>query len=141
MEVSLSGTRQAFHSISEVAKELDLPTHVLRFWETKFKEIEPVKRAGGRRYYRTEDVELISHIKELLYKQGYTIKGVQALLKQEKKQKNVVNSDVEQIDISSASIEAVITPSFDIFGYKENLSHLLEELKTIRAVLNKSLYA
>lgn len=71
----------AFRTISEVAGDLDVPQHVLRFWETRFAQIKPLKRAGGRRYYRPEDVELLRRIRELLYKHGYTIKGVQRLLK------------------------------------------------------------
>ncbi|MFO7482344.1 MerR family transcriptional regulator [Oceanibaculum nanhaiense] len=71
----------AFRTISEVASELDVPPHVLRFWETKFSQIRPMKRGGGRRYYRPEDVDLLRRIRELLYKDGYTIKGVQRLLR------------------------------------------------------------
>ncbi|MFO1116977.1 MAG: MerR family transcriptional regulator [Beijerinckiaceae bacterium] len=71
----------AFRTISELADELDLPQHVLRFWETRFSQIRPMKRSGGRRYYRPEDVELVRAIKTLLYGQGYTIKGVQKLFK------------------------------------------------------------
>lgn len=71
----------AFRTISEVATELDVPQHVLRFWETKFSQIKPLKRAGGRRYYRPGDVDLIRGIQVLLYGDGYTIKGVQRILK------------------------------------------------------------
>lgn len=71
----------AFRTISEVADELDVPQHVLRFWETKFAQIKPLKRGGGRRYYRPEDVVLLKRIHNLLYTEGYTIKGVQKLLK------------------------------------------------------------
>ncbi len=71
----------AFRTISEVAGDLEVPQHVLRFWETRFAQIKPLKRAGGRRYYRPEDIELLRRIRELLYKHGYTIKGVQRLLK------------------------------------------------------------
>ena len=71
----------AFRTISEVADDLDLPQHVLRFWETRFNQIKPMKRGGGRRYYRPQDVDLIKGIRHLLYDQGYTIKGVQRLLK------------------------------------------------------------
>jgi DNA-binding transcriptional MerR regulator len=71
----------AFRTISEVADDLDLPQHVLRFWETRFPQIKPMKRGGGRRYYRPEDVELLKGIRHLLYDHGYTIKGVQKLLK------------------------------------------------------------
>lgn len=72
----------AFRTISEVAEEMDLPQHVLRFWETRFTQIKPLKRGGGRRYYRPDDVELLKGIRALLYDQGYTIKGVQKILKQ-----------------------------------------------------------
>ena len=71
----------AFRTISEVAEDLDLPQHVLRFWETRFTQIKPMKRGGGRRYYRPQDVELIKGIRHMLYDQGYTIKGVQKLLR------------------------------------------------------------
>jgi len=72
----------AFRTISEVATELEVPQHVLRFWETKFSQVRPLKRAGGRRYYRPEDVELLRRIRDLLYANGYTIKGVQKLLRE-----------------------------------------------------------
>nr|WP_314260440.1 MerR family transcriptional regulator [uncultured Devosia sp.] len=71
----------AFRTISEAADELDLPQHVLRFWETRFATIKPLKRGGGRRYYRPEDVMLLRGIRHLLYDQGFTIKGVQRILK------------------------------------------------------------
>ncbi len=71
----------AFRTISEVASELDLPQHVLRFWETRFSQIKPLKRGGGRRYYRPDDIVLLLRIKTLLYDDGYTIKGVQRLLR------------------------------------------------------------
>ena len=72
----------AFRTISEVAGELDVPQHVLRFWETRFSHIRPLKRGGGRRYYRPDDVALLRRIKTLLYSDGYTIKGVQKLLRE-----------------------------------------------------------
>ncbi len=72
----------AFRTISEVATDLSVPQHVLRFWESKFQQIRPLKRGGGRRYYRPEDIQLISSIKDLLYGQGFTIRGVQKLLKE-----------------------------------------------------------
>jgi len=74
---------EAFRTISEVAEDLDLPQHVLRFWETRFPQIRPLKRGGGRRYYRPEDVELLRAVKQLLYGEGYTIKGVQKLLREQ----------------------------------------------------------
>jgi DNA-binding transcriptional MerR regulator len=70
----------AFRTIGEVADELDLPTHVLRFWESKFAQLKPLKRRGGRRYYRPEDVVLLRRIRQCLYQDGYTIRGVQKLL-------------------------------------------------------------
>jgi len=73
---------EAFRTISEVAEDLDLPQHVLRFWETRFSQIKPMKRGGGRRYYRPEDVNLLRGIRFLLYGEGYTIKGVQRILKE-----------------------------------------------------------
>jgi DNA-binding transcriptional MerR regulator len=73
----------AFRTISEVADSMDLPQHVLRFWETRFPQIRPLKRAGGRRYYRPDDVERLRLIRRLLYDEGYTIKGVQKLFKEQ----------------------------------------------------------
>ena len=73
---------EAFRTISEVSKDLSLPQHVLRFWETKFAQIKPIKRGGGRRYYRPEDIELLKGIKYLLYHDGYTIRGVQKVIKE-----------------------------------------------------------
>ncbi len=73
---------EAFRTISEVSKDLSLPQHVLRFWETKFAQIKPIKRGGGRRYYRPEDIELLKGIKYLLYNDGYTIRGVQKVIKE-----------------------------------------------------------
>jgi DNA-binding transcriptional MerR regulator len=73
----------AFRTISEVADELDIPQHVLRFWESRFPQIKPMKRAGGRRYYRPEDVDLLRGVKHLLYGEGYTIRGVQRILREQ----------------------------------------------------------
>jgi DNA-binding transcriptional MerR regulator len=72
----------AFRTISEVAADLDVPQHVLRFWETRFSQIKPMKRSGGRRYYRPDDVDLLRGIRHLLYSEGYTIRGVQRILKE-----------------------------------------------------------
>ena len=72
----------AFRTISEVADDLDIPQHVLRFWETRFSQIKPMKRSGGRRYYRPDDVDLLKGIRRLLYGEGYTIRGVQRILKE-----------------------------------------------------------
>jgi DNA-binding transcriptional MerR regulator len=79
----LKKSPSAFRTISEVSEELDVPQHVLRFWETKFPQVRPLKRGGGRRYYRPDDVRVLERIRELLYRDGYTIKGVQRLFREE----------------------------------------------------------
>ncbi len=79
---SVTKSASAFRTISEVAEQLDVPQHVLRFWETKFSTVRPLKRGGGRRYYRPEDIDLIRQIRNLLYADGYTIKGVQRLMRE-----------------------------------------------------------
>tara|TARA_B100000282_G_C31587051_1_gene423870 strand:- start:67 stop:495 length:429 start_codon:yes stop_codon:yes gene_type:complete len=70
----------AYKTISEVSKQIDVPSHVLRFWETKFGQVKPIKRSGGRRYYRSEDIDVLIQIRTLLYKEGYTIKGAKKAL-------------------------------------------------------------
>ena len=89
-----SKSPEAFRTISEVSKDLSLPQHVLRFWETKFVQIKPIKRGGGRRYYRPEDVRLLKGIKTLLYNDGYTIRGVQKVIK-ENGTKKLLKTDSE----------------------------------------------
>jgi DNA-binding transcriptional MerR regulator len=89
-------SNRAFRTISEVAEVLDTPAHVLRFWESKFSQIKPMKRGGGRRYYRPEDVSLLRGIKELLYVDGLTIKGVQKVLR-ERGQKHVAGLGVDEV--------------------------------------------
>ena len=96
---------EAFRTISEVASELDVPQHVLRFWESRFTQIKPVKRAGGRRYYRPEDVDLLKGIRALLYSDGFTIKGVQKVLK-ERGLRHV--ADVGRGDLPQAPAPVVI---------------------------------
>jgi DNA-binding transcriptional MerR regulator len=105
---------QAFRTISEVATELDVPQHVLRFWESKFSQVRPLKRGGGRRYYRPEDVDLLRRIRTLLYEDGYTIKGVQRLLKegrgrlpQQPRLDIAAESALESLRIVSARAEAM----------------------------------
>lgn len=94
----------AFRTIGEVAEELGVQTHVLRFWESKFSQIRPLKRAGGRRYYRPEDVALISRIHSLLYRDGYTIKGAQQLLK------NISKKEILERHTAAAQAPAVQAP-------------------------------
>ena len=93
---------EAFRTISEVSGELGVPQHVLRFWETKFSQVKPMKRGGGRRYYRPDDVALLNCIRELLYDDGYTIKGVQRLLRK-KGNRIVLPVEGEESSENSAS--------------------------------------
>ena len=114
----------AFRTISEVAEKLDLPAHVLRFWETKFSQVRPIKRGGGRRYYRPEDVQLLSHIRSLLYDEGYTIKGVQKLMREG----NLKKSDLAPSPSDMASFEAN--------SLKSEIQDAIDELEALRAEVN-----
>ncbi len=99
MERGITRTRRAakssgaFRTISEVAAELEVPQHVLRFWEEKFSQVRPLKRGGGRRYYRPEDVELLRRIRRLLYGEGYTIRGVQRVLREGARRRDGAETD------------------------------------------------
>ena len=99
---------QAFRTISEVSNEVNIPAHVLRFWETKFPNINPLKRSGNRRYYRPEDVKLIIKIKTLLYDNGYTVKGVQKLLKEKDNKNNEKNNIKEKLSSILKDIDNII---------------------------------
>lgn len=90
----------AYRTISEVAETLNIPPHVLRFWETKFPQIKPLKRGGGRRYYRRADTELLRNIRRLLYDEGYTIRGVQRLLKAPGGVSALLNVPAPAVDLS-----------------------------------------
>ncbi len=116
----------AFRTISEVSKELDLPQHVLRFWESKFPQIKPMKRGGGRRYYRPEDLEVLRRIRGLLYDDGYTIKGVQKLLRE------IGASNLQDAIVSGSSS---LASESDRSGRKEAMRDLLSELEEIRKML------
>jgi DNA-binding transcriptional MerR regulator len=114
VERRVEKSAQAFRTISEVAAELDVPQHVLRFWESKFSQVRPLKRGGGRRYYRPEDIDLLRRIRTLLYEDGYTIKGVQRLLKesrgrlpQQQRFDLAAESALESLRIVSARAEAM----------------------------------
>ena len=112
VERRIEKSAQAFRTISEVATELDVPQHVLRFWESKFSQVRPLKRGGGRRYYRPEDIDLLRRIRTLLYDDGYTIKGVQRLLKEGRgrlpqQRIDVAESALESLRIVSARAEAM----------------------------------
>src|SRR5471030_2794374 len=93
----------AFRTISEAADDLGLPQHVLRFWETRFPQIKPLKRGGGRRYYRPDDVELLRAVKQLLYGEGYTIKGVQKLFKEQGARAVAASKLTDAADFATAS--------------------------------------
>lgn len=131
-------SKNAFRTISEVADELDVQQHVLRFWETKFSQVRPLKRGGGRRYYRPEDVTLLKRIHELLYTEGYTIKGVQKLFRE-----NGKNTVLEGEAGTSAALKSAVleTPqsSEPSQGLNTNqkiiLEGMLEELKELKALV------
>ena len=114
----------AFRTISEVASELDVPQHVLRFWETRFSQIRPLKRAGGRRYYRPEDVDLLRRIRELLYRHGYTIKGVQKLLR-----------DGGQDEHEAETAEAAPSGSDEPSDERTAIRAVVAELESLRDLL------
>ena len=99
---------QAFRTISEVSSEINIPAHVLRFWESKFPNINPLKRSGNRRYYRPEDVKNIIKIKTLLYDNGYTVKGVQKLLKENDNKNNEKNNIKEKLSSIIKDIDNII---------------------------------
>ena len=134
----------AFRTISEVADELGVQQHVLRFWETKFSHVKPMKRGGGRRFYRPEDVELLKAIHTLLYEEGYTIKGVQKLLAGSKNKvleklndmdenEPILRADVKQPEDHSETtgqVKPMVKPE-----HKTELQSMLEELKSLRSML------
>ncbi len=143
----------AFRTISEVAKELDLPQHVLRFWETKFPQVRPMKRGGGRRYYRPDDMHLLKRIRDLLYVDGYTIKGVQKLLRQSGSVKNFVNeteaplplgegalSGSNPIDTPAPSEQPVVSdkPRTDNEAFRREVRDVISDLKGLREQLIQS---
>lgn len=110
----------AFRTISEAAEELDLPQHVLRFWETRFSQIRPLKRGGGRRFYRPDDVLLLKGIRHLLYDQGFTIKGVQRILKEQGLRRVIAIGE-------SGSIEDIAPASGDERASDDEVEVLLAE--------------
>ena len=102
----------AYQTISEVSVQLDVPAHVLRFWESKFSVLKPLKRSGGRRYYRTEDIQLLKSIKSLLYDEGYTIKGAQNSLKKRTSASGSVQTN-EAKQPSSAMRQSMVEAHLD----------------------------
>jgi DNA-binding transcriptional MerR regulator len=117
----------AFRTISEVSTELEVPQHVLRFWESKFSQLRPLKRGGGRRYYRPEDVELIRRIHTLLYQEGYTIKGVQRLLRGRRAE--------DESDSAPAGAAASDLLAQEPVEERNLLAELAAELRAIRDLL------
>lgn len=123
-------SKAAFRTIAEVADELGVATHVLRFWETKFSQIKPMKRSGGRRYYRPDDVELVRKIKEYLYDRRYTIEGVQKLFKEkgvkailgEEIQKDFFEETVADMELNQQTRELIISLIGDLKAMKEELA-------------------
>ena len=130
-----SKSAEAFRTISEVADELEVPQHVLRFWESKFPQVKPLKRAGGRRYYRPDDVLLLRRIRQCLYDQGYTIKGVQKLLREgalkaEEPMRAAAPAAAPRIAKSDAG-----KPDANL---RAALADIRDELATLRDLLRKS---
>lgn len=128
----------AFRTISEVADALDVQQHVLRFWETKFSQIRPLKRGGGRRYYRPEDIALLERIHHLLYTEGYTIKGVQKLLKEQGKKAvieaaipaNTTEGVEEAVQVEAKTVSEGLSNS-----QRSLLESTLDELKSLRKLV------
>jgi DNA-binding transcriptional MerR regulator len=118
----------AFRTISEVALELDVPQHVLRFWETRFPQIRPLKRGGGRRYYRPEDLLFLRRIRDLLYGDGYTIKGVQKVLRENNVKALTSDGDEPAIDGGKVDKPALLQ--------RADLEELLAELESLRGMLD-----
>jgi DNA-binding transcriptional MerR regulator len=133
---------EAFRTISEVAAILDVPQHVLRFWESKFSQVRPLKRGGGRRYYRPADVDLLRTIRSLLYDNGYTIKGVQKLLRE-----GVVRPDGEivggeesaPVDPADPPAETRAAPTPATDGKHRELRAILDELEAAKRALDAAL--
>ena len=124
----------AFRTISEVAEELDVQQHVLRFWETKFSQVRPLKRGGGRRYYRPEDLALLKKIHHLLYTEGYTIKGVQKLLREQGK-KALLEQDTEPEAVEAANSEAHAVREGLSASQRSLLESTLGDLKALRKLI------
>lgn len=137
----------AFRTISEAAEELDLPQHVLRFWETRFSQVRPLKRGGGRRYYRPDDVLLLKGIRHLLYDRGFTIKGVQRILKDQGVRQVIAigqTGAIEPVAVADPDSELVALP----FGAGEEsglpkedcdkLANVMRELLELKRMLDQA---
>ena len=137
-----SKSPEAFRTISEVSKDLALPQHVLRFWETKFVQIKPIKRGGGRRYYRPEDVRLLKGIKSLLYNDGYTIRGVQKVIKENGTKKLLKSNDENNLftEIQKDNNEALLQSDITKYSLNETkrrkLINVLDDLMQLKNKLD-----
>lgn len=149
MAVSASQSKQsggksadAFRTISEVAAALDVPQHVLRFWESKFSQVRPLKRGGGRRYYRPEDVELLQTIRGLLYDDGYTIKGVQKLFRDgslKPKRRSAQATDPEPKTAAPAASSKAKAEAKLSLAQRKALQNVLDELEQLKSMLELAL--
>ena len=139
---------EAFRTISEVADELEVPKHVLRFWEAKFAQLKPMKRGGGRRYYRPEDVALLRGIRFLLYNDGYTIRGVQKILREQgpryvmdyrRLAEDAEDGEVSGPDIPDMAAEAAKGGGSRASGnVEEDLFSVLEEIEACQEILSSA---
>ncbi len=127
----------AFRTISEVSTELDVPPHVLRFWESKFAQVKPLKRGGGRRYYRPEDIDLLRSIRELLYTEGYTIKGVQKLLREGGARFAAPAPAPAAVTAIPAAPAVEASPAPEPLT-RDELKEILDELESLRDLLRTS---
>lgn len=133
---------EAFRTISEVATALEVPQHVLRFWESKFSQVRPLKRGGGRRYYRPDDVELLQNIRSLLYDDGYTIKGVQKLLRDGSLKQKRGSAKTAVTAKASAASDTPKDARADTKlsgAQRQTLQGLLDELEQIKSMLERAL--
>ena len=127
----------AFRTTGEVAEELNIPAHVLRFWESKFPEIKPLKRGGGRRYYRPEDVDLLRRIRQFLYQEGYTIRGVQKLLRERERRGEPAIDPPATLFRLEPAIAAPSPPAPSRQALQTALEEVQRELLEIRALLDR----
>ncbi len=128
----------AFRTISEVAEELDVPQHVLRFWESKFPQVRPLKRGGGRRYYRPEDVVLLRRIRQCLYQEGYTIRGVQRLLREGAIKVAGPRAEQPPLALAAAPLEGAEREPLSE-ELRAALEEIRDELVELRAILKRAL--
>jgi DNA-binding transcriptional MerR regulator len=135
----LEKSSSAFRTISEVAQDLDVPQHVLRFWETRFTQIRPLKRGGGRRYYRPEDVALLRLIRELLYNEGYTIKGVQKLMREGALKQRLSQLEAEHMAAAEPAAAAGAAAAEAGQPFRQRLQAILTELESLRDRLRAAL--